>query len=232
MVLKRSLSNSTLLDDSDILQNHSILSLIFYLTSNASENLRQKILQDLVMLTKWNSQNAVVLSQNSQWLYWLLDLLLNSNNDSPVGLMVADMGSRLHTLVLKEIMTQDDDSWRFIKKMINWIDIVKQKKRINSKNLVWELLDNLAESLKSYSAGSRPSISTTFWRNIITMSLLIEELLIYNTYSPDATEETFIPEWLDDALAFDSICDMKLLDSYFELLDPIWPKGIFDSHLN
>lgn len=77
------------------------------------------------MLTKWNSQNAVVLSQNSQWLYWLLDLLMNSNNDSPVGLMVADMGSRLNTLVLKEIMTSDDDSWRFIKKMINWIDIVK-----------------------------------------------------------------------------------------------------------
>jgi len=50
---------------------------------------------------------------------------MNSNNDSPVGLMVADMGSRLNTLVLKEIMTSDDDSWRFIKKMINWIDIVK-----------------------------------------------------------------------------------------------------------
>jgi len=61
------------------------------------------------------------------------------------------------------------------------------------------------------------------------MSQLIEELLVYTTTFPDATEETFIPEWLDSALAFDTICDMKLLDSYFELLDPIWPKGIFDS---
>jgi hypothetical protein len=142
--------------------------------------------------------------------------------------MVSDMCKRMHTLVIKERMNNDVDAWRFLKRLINWMSIVQSKKRPLAKKYVWELMDSLSEQLRQTSYSVHPNINTTFWRNLMTMSVLIEELLVYNEQLPTEAEETFLPSWLDESLAYDSIADMRLLDNYFDLLSPVWPVSLFD----
>jgi hypothetical protein len=97
-----------------------------------------------------------------------------------------------------------------------------------AKKYVWELLDMLTEELKLDSYSMQPNISSVFWRNTLTASLVFEELLVYCEVLPEDSEETFLPRWLDEAIAFTSIADMRVLDHYFELLSPIWSVALFD----
>ena len=208
MVLKRSIEGADILDDSDFIQSMAGLSILQDVVMRASCDLKHKVMQDLMMLTKWNTENAKILSKNSEWHYWLLDLLLESGESQDTALVISDIGYRLHTIVMKQAMLNDEEGWKFLRRTIYWLENKRNSEK--PRGIIRNLLEKLSEILKSNSMGCRPCLESTFWKNLITSTFLIEEFLLYN--------EDFLinPE------------DSSLLLTFAQLLDPIWPEALFD----
>lgn len=208
MVLKRNIEGADILDDSDFIQSLAGLSIFQDVVLRGSGDLKHKAMQDLMMLTKWNTENAKVLSKNSEWHYWLLDLLLDTGESQDTALVISDIGYRLHTIVMKQAMLNDEEGWKYLRRSIYWLESKKNSEK--PRGIIRSLLEKLSEILKSNSMGCRPCLESTFWKNLIASTFLIEEFLLYNE------DFSINPE------------DSSLLLTFVQLLDPIWPEILFD----
>ena len=208
MVLKRAIEGADILDDSDFIQSMAGLAILQDIVSKASSELKHKAMQDLMMLTKWNSNNASILSKDTDWHYWLLDILLECGEFQDTSVVISDIGHRLHTIVMKQAILADEEGWKYLRRVIYWLESKKNQEK--SRSIVRGLMEKLNEALQSNSMGCRPCLESTFWKNLITTAFLIEEFLIYSEdfcISPDET---------------------SLLETYIQLLDPIWPEVLFE----
>jgi hypothetical protein len=208
MVLKRSIEGADILDDSDFIQSTAGLSILQDVVMRASSDLKHKVMQDLMMLTKWNTENAKILSKNSDWHYWLLDLLLETGESQDTAVVISDIGHRLHTIVMKQAILNDEDGWKYLRRTIYWLESKKNEEK--PRGIVKNLLEKLSEILKSNSMGCRPCLESTFWKNLIATAFLIEEFLLYSD---------------DFAINPD---ESSLLLTFVQLLDPIWPEVLFE----
>lgn len=208
MVLKRNIEGADILDDSDFIQSAAGLSILQDVVLRASCDLKHKAMQDLMMLTKWNTDNAKILARNSEWHYWLLDLLLETGESQDTALVITDIGHRLHTIVMKQAMLNDEEGWKYLRRTIYWLESKKNSEKPRS--IVKNLLEKLSEILKSNSMGCRPCLESTFWKNLVASAFLIEEFLLY------ADDFVISPD------------DSSLLLTFIQLLDPIWPEVLFD----
>lgn len=211
MVLKRTIEGADILDDSDYIQSMAGLAILEDIVSKASSELKHKAMQDLMMLTKWNSTNASILSKDADWHYWLLDLLLECGEAQDTAVVISDIGHRLHTIVMKQAMLADEDGWKYLRRVIYWLESKKNAEK--PRNIVKSLLEKLNEALQSNSMGCRPCLESTFWKNLITSAFLIEEFLLYS----------------DDFVIYPD--EASLLMTFIQLLDPIWPEVLFEDKL-
>lgn len=208
MVLKRNIEGADILDDSDTIQSLAGLAILQDIVSKAGNELKHKAMQDLMMLTKWNSNNASVLSKNNDWHYWLLEILLECGEFQDTSVVISDIGHRLHTIVMKQAILADEEGWKYLRRVIYWLESKKNQEK--PRGIVRSLLEKLNEALQSNSMGCRPCLESTFWKNLITTGFLIEEFLTYSE------EFAICPE------------EVSLLETYIQLLDPIWPEVLFE----
>lgn len=145
-------------------------------------------------------------------------MLLDTPETQDAGIAVFDIGSRIHTIVMKQAMLADEEGWKHMRRLIYWFEMKRDTDK--ARWVVKSLLEKLSESLQSNSMGCRPSLTSTFWKNLITTSYLIEEFVIY---SKSKSEEE-----LGESLALSEDWeDAALMDLYFQLLDPVWPLALF-----
>ena len=218
MMLKRSLEGADILDDSDEIQSTNGLRMVEEVVKKGSLELKHKAVQDFLMLTKWNSNNAQKLAEDNTWHLWLLDILLVVPKELDSGLAVLDIGSRVHTIVMKQAMLGNEDGWKHLRRIQTWYEANRTSK---ARELVIGLLEKLLESLQSNAMACRPSLNSTLWKNLLITTFLVEELVVYTSNSQSEAGENPIlsPQWVDSSL----------MDSFFQLLDPIWPFSLFES---
>jgi len=224
MVLHRQLAEGALLDDTDTIANPLALELLFSLAAACSMALRHKVLQDLLMLTKWNSVNSSILAGSQAWhLFVLSQLSLAHSQASPELALVWDMGTRLQTLVLKQVLLVDEEGWKCISRMLTWAE---SQSSATARLTVRHLLESLIDALKSNTMGCRANLTSTLWKNVVSVGFLLEELLLRGADRFES-EAVFPPRTLAASLADNG--DTTLLAAYFDLLDPLWPLSLFES---
>lgn len=64
------------IDDNDSIHSNSVFFLIASFFKNCPINLKPKIMQDLIMLIKWNQNNCNVLLESEDFLTWLFELVI------------------------------------------------------------------------------------------------------------------------------------------------------------
>lgn len=64
------------IDDNDSIHSNAVFILITSFFKNCSINLKPKIMQDIIMLIKWNQNNCNVLLENEDFLCWLFELVI------------------------------------------------------------------------------------------------------------------------------------------------------------
>ncbi len=65
-----------LIEDTDKIVSTHVLQVLMAFYAQCDENLKPKIINDLFLIIKWNSANANILLNKTEFYYWLLDLLL------------------------------------------------------------------------------------------------------------------------------------------------------------
>lgn len=79
-VLKKNPSNletPITIDDTDKIDSTFLVVLIMNFYKNCSHELKPKILQDLIMLIKWNQSNCNILLDSAEFCSWLVEVLLH-----------------------------------------------------------------------------------------------------------------------------------------------------------
>ncbi|CAG9328520.1 unnamed protein product [Blepharisma stoltei] len=223
IMLNKPFGGQSILDDFDYIQNKTGLFLFEETVSRGSLELKHRAVQDLLMLTKWNIENANILAQDSDWHYWLLNLLCETPETEDTGVAVYDIGTRAHNIVMKQAVLADDEGWRHLRRLIYWYE--KNRTIDNSRTLIRSLLEKLMESLQSISMGCRPSITSILWKNLINTSYLLEEFVIY---SKIRSEDSYGQYLVYCGLEWE---DASIMEKYFSLLDPIWPSALFQDNL-
>ncbi len=64
------------IDDNDSIYSNALFGLIIGLFKNCPINLKPKIMQDIIMLIKWNQNNCNILLENEDFLFWLFQLVI------------------------------------------------------------------------------------------------------------------------------------------------------------
>jgi hypothetical protein len=225
LVLQRPLSAEAMLDDSDVITNVEALSLLLSMIENSSQALQQRLVQDLLMLTKWNASNKAILSKVVIWHTWLLNLILGARADTPTNMLIRDMGFRLHTSVVLQAYLTDEQAWKHFKALIVWIEALNPSEQEVALVIVRHLATSLIEGLCSYAAACRPSLSSAMWKNIITSAFLVQELVMLRPIF-DSNQD-----WQLLSLDFaDSLWqDLSIVKAFFDLCEPIWPKALLES---
>ena len=79
-VLRKTPSNletQLTIDDTDKIDSSFLVQLIMGFYKNCSHELKPKILQDVIMLIKWNQSNCNMLLESQEFCFWLSELLLH-----------------------------------------------------------------------------------------------------------------------------------------------------------
>ena len=79
-VLRKTPSNlesQLTIDDTDKVDSPVLLQLVMAFYRNCSHELKPKILQDLIMLIKWNQSNCNALLDSPDFSFWLVEVLLH-----------------------------------------------------------------------------------------------------------------------------------------------------------
>jgi WD40 repeat protein len=225
LVLQRPLSAEAMLDDTDVITNVEALSLLLSMIENSSQALQQRLVQDLLMLTKWNASNKAILSKVGIWHTWLLNLVLGARADTPTNMLIRDMGFRLHTSVVLQAYLTDDQAWKHFKALIVWTEALNPTDQEAAVAIARHLAISLIEGLCSYAAACRPSLSSAMWKNIVSSAFLVQELVMLRP-SLDSNQD-----WQLLSLDFaDSLWqDLSIVKAFFDLCEPIWPKALLES---
>mmetsp|Transcript_19775 Transcript_19775/g.36430 ORF Transcript_19775/g.36430 Transcript_19775/m.36430 type:complete len:2240 (+) Transcript_19775:1474-8193(+) len=225
LVLQRPLSPDAMLDDADVITNVEALALLLAIAGNSSQFMQQRLVQDLLMLTKWNANNKTVLSRVSDWQTWLLKLVLSAQADTPTNLLIRDMGYRLHTSVALQSYSTDDSGWLQIRNLLMWVESVRPHDYDSALHIARHLVGDLIEGLKTQTAVCRPGLCNAAWKNIVMTSFLIQELVMFKSI-PDSNSA-----WQLLSLDFTNATwqDFNMVLAFFDLCEPIWPKGLMET---
>jgi hypothetical protein len=64
-----------------------------------------KLIQDLLMLTKWNEENSRLVLQSSEWAAWIFGELVTAHHqDTSEHIMIFDLGLRLASALYSQAM--------------------------------------------------------------------------------------------------------------------------------
>lgn len=65
------------IDDTDKIEEPELVNVIMAFYKNCSHELKPKVLQDIIMLIKWNQTNCSVFLESQEFTFWLIDVLLH-----------------------------------------------------------------------------------------------------------------------------------------------------------
>jgi hypothetical protein len=102
------------------------------LVTYSNNLIRQRALNDLEMLAKWDHSNGVQIMVHPQFHGWLLDLLMPyqdlANKYSKLegsSLAVYDIGCKLHTLLLRNsCMSSEEEAYKKVNFLARWPNII------------------------------------------------------------------------------------------------------------
>ena len=130
------------LDDADIIKNPEILNILMKLIVYSPIALKQKFINDLVVLLSNNSQNCYLLSLNKYFNSFIINLGLNiqlalldkdflKSNNTGIAYTILNGIEKIHTLLIfKSIMFKEDllFTYKLKKSNINFYNFVKNNK--------------------------------------------------------------------------------------------------------
>ena len=87
-------------------------------------------------------------------------MLLESSEFQDTAVVISDIGHRLHTIVMKQAILADEEGWKYLRRVVYWLESKKNQERPRS--IVKTLLEKLNEALQSNSMGCRPCLESTF----------------------------------------------------------------------
>lgn len=229
LTLKRPVSSNCDLSESDTLVNLDSLSLLFAVVQEQDLALKTRLLQDLLNLVNWNPDNATALSSCAGWQRWLLDLLSRLQSDLTNDLSVSELGMRLHTLVVKQALLVDDQGWTNVRNLVVWVDTKRESFDSEGVQLVRQLIEELFTAVVSNAMGCRPSLASTFWKNIARIGFVLHEFVLCN--NPSSPKSSVPSEWQAACLSQlgSDWADESLVECYFQLLYSLWPASLFQS---
>lgn len=262
-MLNRSTSNLNeplMIDDSDEINNSNVLIILFNLIKNSNDILKQKALQDFQMLAKLNKTNCAHIIENKFFHPWILDLLLPYQitlaNDSLNGsaMVVYDIGSKLHTLVLLYSL-QNEPKNRFIHYLARWPLILSDNEKSDanitkikesSNQLTKHLISSLIKSVAIEASKCRPSLDQIIWCNVARLVFVVEELVlngkptniifkegiksIYEDYLPVLNRIMIkSSENRKETVHSISMLDTCIIDDIFKALNFLWPSSLFET---
>ncbi len=105
------------------------------------------------MLAQWDSQNGQVILQHYVFHSWLLELLMpyQSDRSTDSAKAVYDMGTKLHTLLLKNacVNPDEEDGFKKVNLLIRWPAVAFEKgfDLNTAHNLARCLVNNLIQAI-------------------------------------------------------------------------------------
>jgi hypothetical protein len=241
LTLKRALSANCELCETDTLANLDSLSLLFAVVQEREQALKTRLLQDLLSLVNWSPDNASALSSCAGWQRWLLDLLCKVQGDLTNELSVGELGMRLHTLVVKQSLLVDSQGWTYVRNLLVWLETKKHPLisaslssdrascDLDAVQLVRQIIEELLSAVVSNAMGCRPSLASTFWKNLARIGFELHEFVLSNR--PSSPKSSVPSEWQAACLAQlgEEWADEAIVDCYFQLLTCLWPSSLFQS---
>lgn len=94
---------------------------------SADERLRQKMMQDIYILVKWNPTNCSAVLQVPEFHSFLLDvlydyqILLYTSELREVPMMIWELGTKAHTVLLKHALIQDPEGYKQLQGLFVWL---------------------------------------------------------------------------------------------------------------
>lgn len=159
------------------------------LVAHSNNLVRQRALQDMFMLAQWDTQNGQLLLQHKSFHSWLLELLTPYQHEikkSDQAKAVYDMGTKLHTLLLKNscLGPEEDEGFKKLNLLARW-PVVCQEKGIEV-TLAHDLTNALIIQLTSVLTNIPSAI-----KNLTHLTLQVHELLLS---SSDSSPKSSKPE--------------------------------------
>lgn len=106
----------------------------------------------MFMLAQWDSQNGHLILQHYAFHSWLLELLMpyQSERSTDSAKAVYEMGTKLHTLLIKNACSNPDeeDGFKKVNLLVRWPAVAAEKglDQTTAHELARYLLSNLIES--------------------------------------------------------------------------------------
>jgi len=122
-----SIDSSSMIDEPDKISSVNAILVMIKFYKHASEFVKQKMIQDLYMLVKWNTANRTALLGVPEFQYFLFDLLfglqLNLMNEELRGVQAAiwELGVKTHTLLTNFALLNLSESHQRLQSMFIWV---------------------------------------------------------------------------------------------------------------
>jgi hypothetical protein len=223
LVLQRPVRTYDMLDSSDVIANREALALLLTIIEHSSQAMQQRLVMDLLMLTKWNSDNSRLLSMVPFWQTWLLSLILGAQAESPTNMLIRDMGSRVHTAVVLQAYLTEETGWRYFQDLVVWVQSCRDTGREPASKVARQLIGSLIEELRGHTAQNHPSLTSALWQNILTSGFLLQELVMLRPAPPTSEAWQLLTLDFTDA----AWQDLLLVTAFLDLCEPLWPSELF-----
>lgn len=207
IMLNRAVEGQDILDDSDFISSVLGLKILMYVAKISSYDVKHKALQDQLMLTKWNQKNCSILIQNQDWHFWLLNLILETFENSEAADAIVDIGIRLHNTVLVQAMSLPE-GYQYFEQINTWLEI--NSSITFSKLIIRKVLENFLQSARKLN-----TLQENHWKNFLILGYFLEEFVLYsNSRVKSNLEESFNYNrtWEDSSLT----------TNYAQLIHPLW----------
>ncbi len=130
------LLGSVAIDDTDKISCVEVLPVMIKFYKNADEPGKQKMMQDLYILLKWNQSNCSSILQSTDFHFFLLDILydyqilLYTNELEAHATAIWELGTKSHTVLLKHALYKESEGYKFAFNLFIWLN----NKRIIASN--------------------------------------------------------------------------------------------------
>ncbi len=118
---------TVMIDDSDKITSPSVILIMIKFYKHATEEVRQRMIQDLYMLVKWNSANCTALLGIPELEYFLLDVLyinqltLFTEELKAAPAAIWELGVKTHTMLKKFALLNQPESHQRMQNLFTWI---------------------------------------------------------------------------------------------------------------
>ena len=195
------LGNVTI-DDTDKISCVEVLPIMIKFYKFADEPGKQKMMQDLYILLKWNQSNCSSILQFPEFHFFLLDILydyqilLYTNELEAHATAIWELGTKSHTVLLKHALMREHEGYKHALNLFVWLNN-KRTVALNKPNpikyeqgaqyLVRHLWLNFLESINDAPDNAKIPLDSPFWVNIQQVAFYTQEIIVSALASEELT---------------------------------------------